>query len=313
MAVEVPTAHVEDAYSALAELVPGGCSIEEPIVPLGPEEGVRREPWRPSTVSVYFADDHHLAERIEAVRSVLANLPFAVRTSERTVREEDWANSWKEFFHVERIGRRLVIRPTWRTYAPAGGEVVLDLDPGMAFGTGQHETTRMCLEEVEERVHAGMSVLDVGCGSGILAIAAALLGAQPVVAVDTETVAVEATLANAERNRVSAAITVAEGSLDERWPFELAPTAAFDIVLANIHAAANIGLAPRFRDALRPGGTLIASGIIAERVRAVEAAFAGAGFAETEVRAAGEWRTVIARRPAGPPSGSDDMRESGLP
>ncbi|HEY7295159.1 MAG TPA: 50S ribosomal protein L11 methyltransferase [Dehalococcoidia bacterium] len=296
LSAEAATEHVEALYTALAG-VAGGASIEEPVVPLGPEEGVRREPWRPSTVRVYLPCDAHIDERRAAARVAVAALLFPIDLQERTVHEDDWANAWKEFFRVERIGRRLVVRPSWREYAAQPGDVVLHLDPGMAFGTGQHETTRMCLIAVEELTRPGMRVLDVGCGSGILGIAAALLDADEVVALDTELVAVQATVENARRNGVQDRLHVAEGSLDERWPFGPLPVGQFDLALANIHAAAAIELAPNLCAALRAGGTLVASGIIAERLDAVLAALAVAGFAHPELRAAGDWRTVIARRP----------------
>jgi ribosomal protein L11 methyltransferase len=295
LAAEAPAEQVEALYTALSDIA-GGASIEEPLVPLGPEEGVRREPWRPTIVRVYLPCDSHLPERRTAAYAAVAALPFPIALHERTVHEEDWANAWKEFFQVERIGRRLVVRPSWREYAAQPGDVALDLDPGMAFGTGQHETTRRCLLAVEELTRPGMHLLDVGCGSGILGIAAALLGASEVIAVDTEAIAVEATLDNARRNGVEGRLRVAEGSLDERWPFGPLPTRAFDLALANIHAAAAIALAPNLLAALRPGGALVASGIIAERLEAVLAALAAAGFAAPEVRADGDWRTVIARR-----------------
>ncbi|HZQ38877.1 MAG TPA: 50S ribosomal protein L11 methyltransferase [Dehalococcoidia bacterium] len=296
LAAEAPAEQVEALYTALGE-VAGGASIEEPVVPLGPEEGVRREPWRPSTVRVYLPCDAHLAERRAAAHAAVVALPFQTELRERTVHEQDWANALKDFFQVERVGRRLVVRPSWRDHAAQPGEVVLDLDPGMAFGTGQHETTRMCLLAVEELTRPGMRVLDLGCGSGILGIAAALLGAAEVVAVDTEAVAIEVTADNARRNGVAPRLRAAEGSLDERWPFGPSPERAFDLVLANIHAAAAIALAPNLFSALQPGGTLIASGIIAERLEAVLAALSLAGFNAAEVRTAGDWRTVIAPRP----------------
>lgn len=295
----LPGEHVEELCAALRAVTPGGCSIEDPIVPLGPEEGVRHEPWRPSTVRVYLPADSHLAERRALAHELMADLPFAVQLDERPVREEDWANGWKEFFQVERIGNRLVVQPTWREYLPGARDVVLHLDPGMAFGTGQHETTRMCLIAVEETVQPGMLVLDLGCGSGILAIAAARLGAKAVDALDVESVAVEATTANAVRNDVQHLIRVAEGSLGERWPFGTAPVAAYDVGLANIHAAAAIDLAPALHMAIRAGGLLVVSGIIAERLDDVLTALYVAGFISPEVRSDGAWRAVLAHKPAG--------------
>lgn len=304
LSAEAPGEYVEALYVALSEIAPGGASIEEPIVPLGPEEGFRREPWRPSIVRVYLPCDGRLAARRTGARAALAALPFAAALSERTVHEEDWANAWKEFFQVQRLGPRLVIRPSWRPFAALPGDVVLDLDPGMAFGTGQHETTRMCLRALDELTRPGMAALDVGCGSGILGIAATLLGAARVDAVDTETVAVEATRANAAQNGVADRVRVAEGSLDERWPFGPLPTTTYDLALANIHAGAAIALAPALAAALRADGALVASGIIAERLDDVLAALAEAGFAEPEIRAERDWRTVITRWPAPPTHGA---------
>jgi ribosomal protein L11 methyltransferase len=288
--------HVEEVYAALSALAPGGCSIEEPLVPLGPEEGVRHEPWRPTVLRIYLPRDAEFDERRAATSAALQRLSFPVDVTEHGVREEDWANAWKEFFQVERLGRRLVIRPTWREYRQADDEVVVDLDPGMAFGTGQHETTRMCLLELEPMDLSGKDVLDLGCGSGILAVAAAKLGARTVTAVDVESTAVEATTANAFRNRIDETVRVAQGSLGERWPFSDAAENAFDVVLANIHAGALQELAGDLHRALRPGGRLIGSGIIAERAADVDLAFFLAGLDRLRIRGEGEWRTIIAHR-----------------
>jgi ribosomal protein L11 methyltransferase len=295
LSLSVPADQVEEAARLLEEIVPGGCSIEDPIVPLGPEEGVRREPWRPSTLRAYLPTDSRLDERRAAVRVALATLPGAPNVTERLVREEDWAHAWKEFFQVEHVGKRIVIRPTWREYNAQPGETVIDLDPGMAFGTGQHETTRLCLAALEETLRPAARVLDLGCGSGILGVAAAKLGAASVVALDIEEVAIEATRENATRNGVAAQIIAARGSLGPDWPLPEPPMRMFDLVLANIHAAAIIALAPQIAAALRgPGAVLVASGIVVDRLPDVLDALAAAGFTAPDLRAAGDWRTVIA-------------------
>jgi len=289
--------NVETLCAVLADLAAGGLSIEEPLVPLGPEEGVRLEPWRPTIVRLYLPEDRQLSARREAVRSAVAGLDFPVDVRVKTVREEDWANGWKEFFHVEHIGRRLVIRPAWRAHTPAPEEIVLDLDPGMAFGTGQHETTRMCLTALQELDLTGRSVLDLGCGAGILAIAAAKLGAARVLAADIDSVAVEATVANAVRNGVSEVVLVGEGSLGPSWPFQeplSRQVAAFDVILVNIHAGALIALAEAFYGALRPGGVLIASGVIGERYQAVVDALLAEGFWNIHGHNEGEWWAITA-------------------
>jgi ribosomal protein L11 methyltransferase len=172
---------------------------------------------------------------------------------------------------------------------------VIDLDPGMAFGTGQHETTRLCLAALEETLRPAARALDLGCGSGILGVAAAKLGAASVVALDIEEVAIEATRENATRNGVAAQIIAARGSLGPDWPLPEPPMRMFDLVLANIHAAAIIALAPQIAAALRgPGAVLVASGIVVDRLPDVLDALAAAGFTAPDLRAAGDWRTVIA-------------------
>ena len=168
----------------------------------------------------------------------------------RLVEESDWADAWKAYFPVLRVGERIVIRPTWRRHRRRPGDVVLALDPGMAFGTGLHPTTRLCLAALEAVADRGdldgARVLDVGCGSGILAIAAVRLGATSAFGVDTDPVAEEATLANARRNRLVRRIRAREGSLPSGEP-------AFDVVLANLIAGVLVPLATPLRDELRPG------------------------------------------------------------
>lgn len=209
----------------------------------------------------------------------------------RRLAEEDWAEAWKAHFHVHRIGPRIVIKPTWREYDPSPGDVVVELDPGMAFGTGLHPTTQLCLAELTAVVRSGDSVLDLGTGSGILAIAAARLGARRVVAIDNDPVAVKVAAANVALNGLSDVVEVREG--------DQPPPAAFpgyDVVVANIIARVIAALAPDLGAALRPGGTLIASGIIAEREPEVLAAFASAGLRVAARRQDGDWLALVASR-----------------
>jgi ribosomal protein L11 methyltransferase len=290
--VEAPLAEVEVVAEAMRSVAPGGVSIEEPVVPLGPEEGVRLEAHRPAIVACYLPVDDGLGARLDDLDARLAARGLHPPIATRRVDEADWADAWKEHFHVERYGRRLVVRPSWRAYDPGPDEVVIDLDPGMAFGTGQHETTRGCLELLEDTVPPGAHVLDVGTGSGILAIAALKLGAARADALDIEPQSVAVARENADRNGVGGRLRAALGSLGDAWPFPEPPTASAGLVLANIHARALIALAGDLAAAVRPGGVLILSGIIADREADVLEAFAALGPRPTRRIAAGDWRTL---------------------
>jgi ribosomal protein L11 methyltransferase len=207
-----------------------------------------------------------------------------VRT--RVVHEEDWAEAWKAHFPVLRVGKRLVIRPTWRRHRPEPGDVVLALDPGMAFGTGLHPTTRLCLALLEDLADRGLlaaaRILDVGCGSGILAIAAARLGAVTVLGVDSDPIAIESTTANVRRNRLVRRIRARQGSI----PTGESP---FEVVLANLVASLLVELAQVLANELAPRGTIVASGIFVDREEEVRRAFEGAGLSVSGRLAEGDW------------------------
>ncbi len=251
------------------------------------------------------ADQPGTADAVERVRTALGHLQaFELRPigalHTRVVREADWAAQGRAHFPVLRIGERFVVRPTWRRYRRRPGDLVLALDPGVAFGTGLHPTTRLCLLGLEawgreDRV-AGARVLDVGSGSGILALGAARLGAASVLAVDTDPLAVEATLANARRNRLARGIVAREGSVStgER---------PFDLVLANLVASILVPLAAALYAEVRPGdgtagsgGRLLASGIIADREPEVRRAFDAAGFHVLRRWDEADWVAVEAER-----------------
>jgi ribosomal protein L11 methyltransferase len=247
-------------------------------------------------VKAWLPDGADLARQRQAVRRALASLPATIRT--RWLREEDWAEAWKAFFPVLRISRRLVICPAWRSYRARAGETVIRLDPGMAFGTGQHPTTLMCLLALEETVRPGMSVLDLGTGSGILALAAARLEAASVLALDTDPLAVRAARENARLNGLEAVVRVEEGTLGPSTTLRAGP---FDVIAANISAAVIVELAGAMAKALRPGGVLIAGGFSKERAAEVAAALTAAGLTVERTLSDGEWRTLVAgREPAAP-------------
>jgi ribosomal protein L11 methyltransferase len=280
LSVEADTEAVEAVSEILGRVAPAGTSVEPGFELVEDGLAARIDPTRPVTVRAYVpAFDTAATDRARAtVTEALGHLQaFGLRSigdlRTRVVEEADWAEAWKAHFHVIRLGRRLVIKPSWLRHRRAGDEVVIDLDPGMAFGTGLHPTTRLCLEALEERADRGPlgRTLDVGCGSGILAIAAIRLGATRVLGVDIDPVAIEATIANARHNRVGRRVRAREGTL----PTDEGP---FDVVLANLVAGVLIEHAANLAAELGSEGTLIASGIFIDREPDTRAALEGAGL-----------------------------------
>src|SRR5437667_1913293 len=230
---------VESVSELLNRYTTGGVAIEEPIELIDEGQEYRVLTGEPVKVHAYLPIDGKEDEVRQQVTEGLWHLSslgpqFVGDLQTRIVHEEDWANAWKDYYHVTHIGQRLVIRPSWRDYTTKGDEVVLELDPGMAFGTGLHPTTRMCLEQVEQRTQPGMRVLDVGTGSGILALAAVKLGAASVYALDNSSVATGSTGANASMNDLADRIQVVLGVLDEMEARRMA--GQYNLVLANIIA-----------------------------------------------------------------------------
>ena len=213
---------------------------------------------------------------------------------ERVLEEGEWETAWKSFFSLLRVGRHLVIKPSWQEYIPGQGDAVVELDPGLAFGTGHHPTTRMCLEALERLASPGMQVLDLGTGSGILAIGAAKLGASRVTAVDVDGVAVRVARANVRSNGVSHQVRLYKGGL----PHPKVPGGDFDLVLANLNARALAEMAPYLADSLKPGGSLVVSGVLTEQERQVEAHFISMALLLESRMVQGEWVTLTLRRSA---------------
>jgi ribosomal protein L11 methyltransferase len=300
LSVEVDVEAVEAVSEILGRVASGGVSVEPAFELVDDGLGARIDASRPSIIRAYVAArDPAAAERATAeATTALGHLQaFGLRPigslTTRIVHEADWASAWKAHFPVLRVGRRLVVRPTWRRHRAAPDDVVVALDPGMAFGTGLHPTTRLCLAALDDRSADGRvdgaRVLDVGCGSGILAIAAAKLGARSVLGVDTDPIAVEATTANARRNRLTRRVTARVGSL----PTDQGP---FDLVLANLIASLLVRLAGGLREELRPGGLLLASGIFVDREPDVRAAFDAVGIKMIRRSAEGDWIALEAVR-----------------
>jgi len=312
ISVEVDQEAVEPVSELFARLgYNGGVVVEQAVEGPQAEQNSWDElqfpeidPNRPISVRTYLPLDGEAEETRKRIEESLWHLGRMRPVGELRVREckeEDWANAWKAFYGVQRMGKRIVIKPSWLEYTPKEDDVVLDLDPGMAFGTGLHPTTRLCLEALEDYVPKLIegddtevqNVLDLGTGSGILAIAAAKLGGDhvKVAAYDTDPVAVDATLQNVARNGLAQQIEVGLGSA--------AATKAdgpYDLIVANILASVIIDLSKSLAGLLAPGGTLISSGIFFERGEGVKAALERAGLALREERKEGDWLCLVSVR-----------------
>jgi ribosomal protein L11 methyltransferase len=293
LALRVLPRSSEAVADLLQELTGRGVTIEPPIQALGPDEGYTLDETAPLRLLAYWQGDVTGAEKQAAMTELTAAGLAADVVGEpawQTIREEDWAETWKEHYDIERVGR-LVVRPAWREYSAAAGEVLISLDPGMAFGTGQHPTTRMCMQCIQDVMQPGDYVLDLGSGSGILAIAAVAFGARSVLATDTEEMAVKATLENAALNGMQDRITVREGSIEA-----VGDDGPFDLILANINAAAVTALAAPMAAQMKPGAWLFGGGVIVEREAGVAQALQAAGLRIERVMADGDWRTFVAQK-----------------
>jgi len=236
-----------------------------------------------------------LVEDIRLAVSALSDFgldpsPAQVLLSE--VAEEDWATAWKQYYHPIVVGSRLVIKPTWDDFIPSGNPAIVELDPGMAFGTGNHATTLMCLEFLHEEDLSGKSVLDMGCGSGILSLAAAKLGAKSVLALDYDPLAVKVARENVCHNNLAEKIEVKESDLFA------AATGTYDVVVANIIARVVADLIPSLSQYLAKDGVFLASGIIRDKLELVLSALDKHDFRVRSVSEQGEWVALTAVRRA---------------
>lgn len=275
-----------------------GVSIEVEGIPPDTLDDGEAPPPGPLALRAYLPEDGRAPEAIRQLTDALGymNMMYPMPAPEfRSVDEEDWAEAWKAHYQPVRIGRRLLIRPLWIDVALQPDDLEIALDPGMAFGTGTHPTTQLCLEVLEDIVTPGAAVLDLGCGSGILAIGAAKLGAESIWALDIDPIAVDVTLANAAQNGVAAQIAADEGSLETA----LQSGRQFDLLAANILARIITGMCEQgLGEVLKPGGRAVFSGIIAEQGDDVDAALRRTGLEPTGRRQLGDWIAIEAVRPA---------------
>ena len=249
-------------------------------------------------VHAWFDPADRWSQRLEALQRGLDRLREqypgygTLRLESKSIPNENWGENWKQFYHPLRAGKHLVIKPSWEAFSPQPGDHVIELDPGMAFGSGYHDTTALCLGLLEEYMQPGDRVIDVGTGSGILAIGAAMLGAGDILAIDIDPDAVRVARQNIETNGVGDRIRVQEGNL-----LDQAEGAQCDICVANIIADVIIGFASPLKAHIHPGGYFICSGIIRQREEEVLHALEDAGYEILSAPVTPEWAAFCARRP----------------
>lgn len=297
--LEVPKEWGELVAEIFEEEGAGGIVYEDPEIlterPLKADEFLSEEakasvPQR-FGLKVYFPVDDRLGERITRIKQrIVELLEYEPQFKLRQVQEEDWAEAWKSYFKPEHIGR-VVIKPSWESYQPRTGEIVVELDPGMAFGTGTHPSTRLCLGLLQEQAPGRTSMLDIGTGSGILAVSAAKLGIPQIVAGDIDPLAVKVATENVQRNGVGGQVRVVEGDL-----LQLGLNTNFELIVANIITNVILKLIPDLPGALAPKGHFLASGIIDERFPEVEAALTEQGFELVKRVSADGWTALVATR-----------------
>ena len=252
-------------------------------------------------IKIYLSDDEDgraqyaaLRQQLDALRAADSKNAYGrLETETSLTRQEDWEWGWKQYFKPFPVGEKFLIKPSWETVDNPAGRTILEIDPASSFGTGTHDTTQLCMTMLEKTIHGGEKLLDMGTGSGILAIAAAMLGAQADTVVDIDEHCLTCAVENAARNGVAIRRTLHGDAL--RSPALAAEIGdGYDVITANIVADVIIGMAPMFREKLRPRGTLICSGILNERADEVQRALQQAGFAIRERCASDDWTAFTA-------------------
>lgn len=294
----IPRAELETAEAIAQMTVPYGIYIEDYAnleeeameiahINLIDEELLKKDRTR-AIVHLYISPENNPAEALSFLQERCAAEQLHAEIRRASVYEEDWANEWKKYFKPLETGRKLAICPTWEQYDNPDGRAVMKIDPGMAFGTGGHATTRLCLETLEDYVLPGTELLDLGCGSGILSIAALLMGASRTVGVDIDPLAVKTARENGALNGyMEPQYTVLEGNLTDKV------TGTFSVVAANIVADVIIYFCPQVRQFMKPGAVFITSGIIDTREQDVCAAFAANGLKIQQRRESGGWLSFV--------------------
>lgn len=303
--IKTTTEAVEAITNILYEQNVGGVSIEDPkdfkfqkkneydwdFV----EEEIFNSGYDGVIIKTYITEERDVTEDVNLIKEKIQGLKeFGIDIGEAIVElsqvdEEDWANEWKNYYKPTKVGKNVLVKPTWEEYEEQSGDLIIELDPGMAFGTGTHETTTMCIQQLENYVKKDSKVFDIGCGSGILAIAAAKLGAKEVVAVDLDEVAVKVSKENIELNKVEDKVSALHGNLTEVISDKA------DIIVANIIADIIKILAKDVSNFMKEDAVFISSGIIHAKVDEVKESLIKNGFEIVEVQTLGEWNAIVSK------------------
>ena len=298
--IEIAASAVEEAAAIAQMVVPYGIYIEDysdlrteapkiAHIDLIDEELLQKDVTR-ALIHIYISPDDNPAEAIAFLREKYTAAGIENRISTESVRQEEWATAWKTYYHPTKLGERLVVCPSWEEYQPAEGEVVITLDPGMAFGTGSHDTTRLCLQLLEQYCAPGKQVLDIGSGSGILAISSVLLGCDRAVGVEIDPTAVRVARENSAINHTDDRVDFLCGDLVQQVG------GRYHIVCANIVADVIIRLLPDVGQFMEEGAALILSGIIDEREADVLAALEQNAFAVAQRRESAGWVALLCEK-----------------
>lgn len=302
MEISVLTTHEasESVANVFHEMRVGGVVIEDPVLINNLRKSSswelcdipEQEDVETVTIKAYLPADENFFEKMKKLEIALHEIEGTFcnckrgNTCFREICEEDWANAWKQYFHPIRVGKNIIIKPTWEDYQALNTDLVIELDPGMAFGTGTHHTTCLCIKALEEVLKAEDIVFDVGTGSGILAVVAAKLGAKQVVAVDIDSTAVRVAKENILLNKVESQVQVFEGDLLTKVEGQA------DVIVANIIADIIILVLPDILLKLKPQGKFLASGIIIERLEDVTSRAITLGFNIDKIIEQAGWAVV---------------------
>lgn len=297
---------VEPISNILHEAGASGVVIEDPLELVRERENVFGEiyqldpndfPDEGVIVKAYLPVNSFLGETVDGIKELINNLVKydidlgANKVTISEVNEEEWATAWKKYYHPVKISEQITIVPTWEEYTPVSSdEKIIELDPGMAFGTGTHPTTILCIQALEKRVKPGMHIIDVGTGSGVLTIAAAKYGAEEILALDLDEVAVNSAKINCKLNKVHDKVTIKQNDLLKGVEAEA------DIIVANILAEVIVRFTDDVERLLKPGGLFISSGIIKQKRAEVEEAIVNSGLVIDEVVTMEDWVSITARK-----------------